>query len=353
MNVDFILAGRGLAGSVLALQLLRAGYSVVSIDDPSISNCSRVSAGMINPLGFRKISHSWRALEALEIAQNFYQQLEEFSGRRFFHQTGMGRIFGTEHEAIHWNSFALQDEFSADLGLAGSFEPGPHVNAPFGAAMIKTAASVDMLAFLAAAQEVLAPNTQLVQDKFVADEVEFSHNGVIYREFTARGLVLCEGWRNTENKWFADLPLRPAKGEILTVKAEGLPDIPFSGGVFVLPAGNNVYKIGSTYEWGQKDEIPTPHQRADLEKRLAHLIRIPFEVVSQEAGIRPTVSDRRPLVGRHPRIPQLYIFNGLGTRGTMLAPMLASQMVEFMGNNTPVSSECSIGRFKQHHETVG
>jgi glycine/D-amino acid oxidase-like deaminating enzyme len=41
------------------------------------------------------------------------------------------------------------------------------------------------------------------------------------------------------------------------------------------------------------------------------------------AGVRPTVKDRRPLVGTHAEYSAIHILNGLGTRGVMLGPSMA------------------------------
>ena len=46
------------------------------------------------------------------------------------------------------------------------------------------------------------------------------------------------------------------------------------------------------------------------------------------AGVRPTVKDRRPLVGTHSGLNSIHILNGLGTRGVMLGPYLANQLFQ-------------------------
>ena len=111
MNVDFIVVGRGLAGSTLSLKLVDAGYSIVSIDDPALSSCSKVSAGMINPLVFFRLTLAWRANEAIAVARDFYTSVEERSGMSFFHQTGMGRVFGSQHEADTWKKLCHDANF--------------------------------------------------------------------------------------------------------------------------------------------------------------------------------------------------------------------------------------------------
>ena len=345
MNVDFIVVGRGLAGSTLSLKLVDAGYSIVSIDDPALSSCSKVSAGMINPLVFFRLTLAWRAKEAIAVARDFYTSVEERSGMSFFHQTGMGRVFGSQHEADTWKKLCHDANFQSHLGEPGSFEPGENIKARFGAALVKTAGHLDTQTYLKAVTNLLSQRATLLEEKFNAEELHFSQDGVRYKAYSALGIILSEGWKASECRWFGNLPFKPAKGESIVVRAEGLPDLPFSGGVFAIPIGDKLYKIGGTYEWGKLDETPSAHQKEDLVKRLSNLISVPFELVQHVAGIRPTISDRRPLLGQHPEIDSLYIFNGLGTRGAMMAPLLAEEMTQLLLYKKAIPTEASISRF--------
>ena len=69
-----------------------------------------------------------------------------------------------------------------------------------------------------------------------------------------------------------------------------------------------------------------------------------FEIVNHFAGVRPTVKDRRPLVGTHPIHSQLHVLNGLGTRGVMLGPYLANQLFQLIEENIPLEKEIDIVR---------
>jgi len=69
-------------------------------------------------------------------------------------------------------------------------------------------------------------------------------------------------------------------------------------------------------------------------------------VVMHKAGIRPTVKDRRPFLGAHPDHNNLYVFNGLGTKGVSLAPYFAKHLVDHMVDGVELMKEVSIGRFE-------
>ena len=76
------------------------------------------------------------------------------------------------------------------------------------------------------------------------------------------------------------------------------------------------------------------------------MITCSYKVVNQMAGIRPTVKDRRPLVGRHAVYKNVYVLNGLGTRGVMIGPYVAKQLFDFIEFGMPLEAEIDIKRFQ-------
>ena len=94
-----------------------------------------------------------------------------------------------------------------------------------------------------------------------------------------------------------------------------------------------------------KTNQPTKKGKEELMSKLKTFLSCEFEVVQHLAGIRPTVKDRRPLVGRHPEHKNLYVLNGLGTRGVMIAPYVAEKLYQFIENNEPLDSEIDVNRF--------
>jgi len=85
----------------------------------------------------------------------------------------------------------------------------------------------------------------------------------------------------------------------------------------------------------------------ELLDKLNTFIRCDYEVVDQVAGIRPTVADRRPLLGRHPRHQNLYVLNGFGSHGVMVAPYAAHQLYNFIEKGVPLDSDVDIARFRK------
>jgi glycine/D-amino acid oxidase-like deaminating enzyme len=114
-----------------------------------------------------------------------------------------------------------------------------------------------------------------------------------------------------------------------------------------MPLGKDLYKIGATFNWADKTNVPSKEGRQELVDKLKTVINCPFEIVEHEAGIRPTTGDRRPLLGVHKDNSRLGILNGLGTRGVMIAPLMAKKLFQFLENDVPLDREIDIRRFKQ------
>ena len=106
------------------------------------------------------------------------------------------------------------------------------------------------------------------------------------------------------------------------------------------------YKLGATYNWDEIDNEPTEEGKQQLLKRAARFINDEVIVLEHKAGVRPTVLDRRPLLGIHPQHSQLAVFNGMGTKGVMLAPYFANKMVKLVLDNEALPNEVNINRFK-------
>ena len=171
-------------------------------------------------------------------------------------------------------------------------------------------------------------------------------NETQYKEFRAKHIVCAEGFGVKQNPYFSDIPLTGSKGEILTIKSSDLKiDFAIKSSVFVIPIGNDLYTVGSTYNNDDKSHLPTEEAKAELLTKLKTFMTCDFKIFEHRAGVRPTTKDRRPLVGRHTIHKNLYILNGLGTRGVMIGPYVAKGLYEFIESNVPLESEIDIGRF--------
>jgi glycine/D-amino acid oxidase-like deaminating enzyme len=140
-----------------------------------------------------------------------------------------------------------------------------------------------------------------------------------------------------------------SKGEYLIIKAPELSrERIVKGVIFIAPIENDLFWIGASFSQKDKTDVPTDLGKDWLIQKLNSILNIPYEVINHEAAVRPTVSDRRPLLGVHPSYSNLYVFNGLGTRGVLMAPKLSQWLYEFVHQRKQFPNEVAIDRFESY-----
>jgi glycine oxidase len=351
MNKKFncIIVGQGIAGTVLAHTLLTEGKSVLIIDEGIEHSTSAIAAGLYNPVVFKRLVKSWMADELIPFMDIFYKDAEQLLDKQFYYKKQIVKLFADEAEKAFWLKKS-QEEVGIYLSKAIDTNfLNALIDHPYGSAEVVSAGNLDTRAFLSAFRNYFLQKGCILTDKFEYGDLSISEKGVSYRNHKADKLIFCEGHKTIRNPYFKWLPFKLTKGELITVKFTGDVVIPtekvINKGVFILPLGNNTYKVGATYEWQDLSEQPTEKGKLYLIEKLQKVIQAPFEVIAHQAGVRPTVLDRRPLIGLHPEHNTIGIFNGMGTKGVMLAPYFAKQFSRFLDSGKPLSDEVNCNRF--------
>lgn len=329
MSNSYIVVGQGLAGSILAYELHRLGHAIKVIDQGSGAASSRVAAGIYHPLVFKRTTLTWKHEVLFDYLEEYYPQLEKELSGSFYHPMDYLRYFASEGERQNWIKFSKLLEYKSFLGEEMDQSPIEGVSSTFGVGVVKRSGWVDVNLMLDLFRKYFTDNDLLIDSNFNYSLLQIEESGVEYLNLKADKILFAEGHNVKNNPWFSYLPMNTTKGQVLTVEVGGLPtDKILNRKVFALPLGGNSYKVGSTYEWKWDNEEPTPDLRKDLEEKLAGLIDAPFTVIAHQAGIRPSVMHRRPLIGLHPKHPALGVFNGMGSKGVMMAPYFAKQFAD-------------------------
>ena len=192
---------------------------------------------------------------------------------------------------------------------------------------------------------------------FVFDykQLEIRENEVEYKSLTAKNILFCEGYLVAKNPWFSWLPLKPAKGEVLSIESKdlNLESFIFNRNGFIFRTANGGFKVGATYAWNDLENNTTSLGRTELQTKLNALISCNYIISNHQAGIRPSSIDRRPIIGSHPKHKNLFVFNGLGTKGIMLAPYFSENFVHFYLQKSELNHEVNVKRFYRHYEEQG
>ncbi len=348
MTVDFLIAGQGLAGTLLALQAAKRGCSFLLADTAHPAAASRVAAGLINPVTGRNLATTWKADTFLPYARSFYEHWEATNGVAVYHRRPMWRIFQKEKERSRFEEhLAGAHPYLEEVPVAAL--PAA-LAAPFGAAQVKEAGWLDTATFLDYCRERWKSAGILRQQQITPESLHLLDYGVQWEDVEARHLVWADGFLAEWNPFFPQLPLATTKGELLTLH---IPDLPEShilvGNHFVVPIGQQLFRVGATYQWTDKTATPTADARQAMEKGLSAWLQLPWEVVDHRAGVRPTVIDRKPLMGRHHKHPSVWLFNGLGSKGSSQGPLLADLLLDHILNGAPLWPEVDLYRTARAH----
>ncbi len=344
-KVDYIIVGLGISGLAFAKQLEKNNKSFIVFEDDS-QQSSKVAGGMYNPVILKRFTPVWDAKNQLEIALPFYKEMEEIFSTTYNYPLDLYRLFTSVEEQNNW--FAKCDHPLLSNYLIPQVETKKYngIDAEFGYGRVTNTGRIDVNSLLDDYRNHLISKELFSVSNFKYDDILFKENTVIYHNLEVRHIVFCEGYGIKRNPFFKELPLQEAKGELLTIYAPELAiDFVLKSSVFILPLGNNLFKIGATFNWEDKTSAPTEEGKQELLEKLNKILNVPYKVVDHVAGIRPTVKDRRPLIGVHPKYPQLAILNGLGTRGVMIAPTVAQELFNYLENDEQLRNEIDIDRF--------
>ena len=345
MKYDYIIVGSGLASIMFAEQLRLHNKSFIVISNRS-QQASVVASGLYNPVVLKRFTATWNAATHLESALPKYIELEQLLGLKLDYVLPIHRVFNSIKEQNNW--FLACDKPVLTNFLNPEIIPNTNsaVKAPFGFGAVNFTGRIDTQLLIEAYREFLSKRNQYIEETFEYKDLIENPEGVVYQSLKAKHIVFTEGFGIHKNPYFKYLPLEGTKGELITIHAPTLKlESILKSSIFVIPMGEDRYLVGSTYEWTDKTNDPTQKAKTELLEKLERLIDCEFEVVNQRAGIRPTVIDRRPLVGQHPNHKKMYVLNGLGTRGVLVAPSMAKALYNSIEKNTSLSKEIDINRF--------
>jgi glycine oxidase len=344
-KIDFIIVGQGLAGSILALELLKQNKTVLVIDNADMSQCSKVAAGIYNPIVFKRLTQSWMADKTLPAMFDFFSAAEKLFDTKLIYQTQIARAFVSEQEETLWKKKAVNElsEF-VDAKIHPAKNEYEFLNSDYG--FVTEAGFVDVPKFLQHTKEYLVQRNSLLNETFTYEGVIIKEDKIQYQNILCDKLIFCEGHLATQNPFFQNLKFKPAKGEVLTIYCEELKvDSIINKDFFILPLPEpHCFKVGATYNWLDLTDDITDKAKNILVEKINSVIPFSYKIINQQAGVRPATIDRRPFVGTHPVHKNVGVFNGFGTKSVMLAPYFAKHFCNFIFLNQELFLDVDVKR---------
>ncbi|RZS99820.1 NAD(P)/FAD-dependent oxidoreductase [Aquimarina brevivitae] len=347
MKVDYIVVGFGLAGLAVAESLVSANRSLMVFDLPDQS-ASRVAGGVINPVILKRFTAPWNIDNFVHKAIPFYKNIAiKLGNSNLITDTPVVRRFNSVEEQNQW--FESCDKPILAKYLSGSMMENntKFLNVPFKLGVVNNTARLDVEELLNEYSVYLERQNSFQREIFDYDLLELVDQGVKYKGIEAKHIIFTEGYGVSKNPFLRELPIIGNKGEYITIKC---PDLQlayiFKFSMFIIPLGEDLYKVGATFDNRDKTLITTKAAKRKIIEKLDKVLGATYTVVDQVAGIRPTVKDRRPIIGTHNSYKQIHFLNGLGSRGILMAPLLAENLLDYIENETALSPEVDANRFK-------
>ncbi len=341
-----LVVGSGVAGICLTHELLKEDCDV-QLADNNRNVSSVVAAGLINPLVFRRMTLSWRVSELLPFAYQKYREIEQLIGVSFFHPLVIRRLFASTQELDFWKKKQELPEFEEYMELLTDADLSfPSAQNTFGTGRVKQASYIDTTPFIEG-------NKAYFRSKGILRDETFDHSDLnpqtgVYKGESYDYILFAEGKDAKYNPLFSYLPLQQTKGELLIIQSDEIYSAEsLNRKCFLLPLGNGQFKVGSTYVWNTDNTDPTEEGKETIAENLRSITSESYHILEHRAGVRPTVLDRRPLLGKHPEFPKMVIANGLGTKGYMLAPLVTHELIDHLLKGTELNSESDIKRFEK------
>ncbi|MCS4305582.1 FAD-binding oxidoreductase [Chryseobacterium sp. BIGb0232] len=341
-NVDYIIVGDGYAGLFLAHQLIKNNKSFVIFSEGRKS-ASQVSAGIINPVVLKKFTTFWKAQEQIDFLKSSLKEIESYTGENYLINAPIHRIFHDENEQKLWLKKFGNEELSKFLDE--KFESLDVVKNDFLTGKVNQSARLNVNGFFTGLFGYFEKNGFLIGEKFEYTKLSPSESS--YKDFKFKNIIFCEGMGVKDNPYFSEIAVVPNKGHHIKVElSQPIPEnITIKKKHFLFPTGNGLYFYGGTYDREQLHHHIDESAVNQLINGLSEFYPYDFEVKEVNFGFRPTVKDRRPIIGRHEIHHNLYVFNGLGARGILNGCYFSRDLFRFMEEGIPLHEEVSSERF--------
>lgn len=346
-QVDAFIVGGGLAGIHLALAMDRKGQIPLVINRPDLHSSSRIAAGIINPITGRRFALTWLYDQLEPVFLEVYRYWENQWDAHFFYPENIFRSV-PENKLVNDLDAKLTEpayeKYCRKMTDAEIRESNMLIDFKSPGYVMK-GYQVDTNEFLDQSIAYLESKGMYQEGEFSSSPDQLDLNQFSFEQYHSDRLIWATGASIAHHPHFSWVKMNPNKGEVLHLKTSGDPlkDI-IKQSAFFVPLNEEEIWLGSFNTWESQDSQPT-EEGWDYLKSRAQILKQPFSISSHLAAIRPAVEDRRPVIGAHPHNPNIYLFNGFGSKGTSLIPYFAENLVEHMMDGSGIVSEVNIMRF--------
>ena len=339
---DLCIVGFGLAGLSVARHAELSNLSLDIISDYSQLS-SRVAGGILNPVAVKRMKPVWKVEHFIDYSRTYYNDLEKTLDADIYDDLLLKVYIHNIEQENNW--YQAYDKPRLKPYLHRNIEKNKTSIFQADKFGLIHAGIVNLPLLFKTAKAYYDSKGSWRQEKFEYDKLVINEQLVEYNNHQYKHIVFCEGFGVTQNPYFNDLGVYGNKGDYLIIKSEKLQvQNLVKAKYFLIPLGHDLYKFGATYQRQPLNHLPSNEAKSTLIEAFDKMFKVPYTIVDQVCGIRPTTKDRRPIVGNHKKYKRLHLLNGFGSRGVMMSPKLGSDLINHIFQNEPLDDEVSIQR---------
>lgn len=335
-TADFLIVGQGIAGILVAFELINTGYSCLLLDHEKPHSSSLSAAALLSPVNLNAKKAFDGQQQDLQIALNTYRELETFLDLQFVEKLPLIVLEDDNFIKGNHQDYLTQPLSNLDWQKINNYFHLSKIK-PF---LLQENHRIRFEKLRKAWMCYWQQKGSYFQEDFDYSGCQINNGSIRYKAFKVQHIIFAEGAAGSKNPYFPQLPFTPNMGNILQLS---IPDLPEQWGYHfqrkkLLPLGKRQFWLGSNYQWKFDKPQPNPEWQQESIKQLEALLRTPFKIVNHFVAQRPTTAGQKPLLLQNGEYPSLYFFNGLGTRGFSIGPVMAKRFVEqfnFSRNNHP------------------
>lgn len=328
-ELDYIIVGTGYAGVFLAHQLIKEKKSFKIFYDGNLS-ASQISAGVCNPVILKRFTTFWNSQEQIDYLNIIFEEIEHYTSKKYLIDENVVRIFHNESEKIQWRKNSHKEDLTEYLNP--DFINLESVENPFETGKVNQSCRLNVTKFFEDMLNYFEENNYLIREKFDYDLINIENNSYKYLSF--RKIVFCEGVASNQNPFFKEIPIKPNKGHCLKLKLKDkIEPYIIKKKHFLFNLQDDEYYYGGTYDRFDMTDDINQEFFEKLENGLQEFYKKQFEIMDINFAFRATVVDRRPILGKHQKHHDFYIFNGLGARGVYNGTYFSKVMFDYLENN--------------------
>lgn len=339
---ETLIVGQGLSGSTLAWQLLQMNKDFIIVSKDTTNNATSVSAGIANPIAGKKLNLVWLHDTLFKYSFDFFKEAESNLNEDICIDKNIYRIFNSEKQKEAFekkkNTLEFKNYIVDEINPKNLIN---NINSSLGG-FINKGFSIKLNLFQNSIKDKLCANNLLIEKEFNIDDVKENNNYLEWDNKKFKNIIFCEGAPGSHSNLFEPLKFRPAKGELLELKIDSLSnEYIINFGKFLLPLGNNTFKLGSTYEWDSIDNTPTKEGKKELLDSYSQYCTADYSITNHTAGVRPIIEGRKPIIGKVAS-SNFYVLNGLGSKGVFHTPYLCNMLLEYIFDNKEIIDDVNL-----------